>query len=144
MPHTVTSRLARVFGRLSLALMLACGVLFLALPAQAQRHGGGGFHGGGGWHGYGGWRGGYCCGLGFGFWGWPYYPYPYYPDYYGYPDYYPPVAPAVGVPQAPAAPAGAPAASNMWYYCDSSKAYYPYVQTCSTAWRQVPATPPKQ
>ena len=140
MPHTAISRLARVFGRLGLALMLACGVLFLALPAQAQRHGGGGFHGGGGWHG-GGWRGGYCCGLGFGFWGWPYYPYPYYPDYYGYPDYYPPVAPAMGVPQAPATAAPA---QSMWYYCDSSKAYYPYVQTCSTAWRQVPATPPRQ
>ncbi|HYB58490.1 MAG TPA: hypothetical protein VEK12_20190 [Alphaproteobacteria bacterium] len=137
MPHTVISRLARVFGRLGLALMLALGVLFLALPAQAQRHGGGGWHGG--------WHGGYCCGLGFGFWGWPYYyPYPYYPDYYAYPDYYPPVAPAVVAPPAPAAPAGAPAASNMWYYCDNPKGYYPYVQNCSTAWRQVPATPPKQ
>lgn len=138
MPHTLPSHLARVFGRLGLALMLACGVLFLALPAQAQRHGGGGWHGGG-WHG--GWHGGYCCGLGFGFWGWPYYPYPYYPDYYTYPDYYPPVAPATVVPQAPATAAPA---QSMWYYCDNPKGYYPYVQNCSTAWRPVPATPPKQ
>jgi hypothetical protein len=29
-----------------------------------------------------------------------------------------------------------------WYYCDNPKGYYPYVATCSGAWRQVPAQPP--
>ena len=60
------------------------------------------------------------------------------------------VAPPAGyVEQGPAAPpvqAGAPAASPAggatWYYCDSSKAYYPYVSECKEGWREVPATPP--
>ncbi|HUI17850.1 MAG TPA: hypothetical protein VL244_09310 [Alphaproteobacteria bacterium] len=125
------SRLMRALGRLALVLMLGGGALVLALPAQAAWHGG-----------HGGWHGG-CCGWGWGpylgFYGWPGYPYPYYPDY----AYYPPAAPVVAVPAAPAAPAAAPAAANTWYYCSDSKAYYPYVQTCASAWSQVPATPPK-
>ena len=127
-------RLLRALARFALVVMLGGGALFLALPAQADWHGHGGWHGG--------WHGGYCCGIGLGFWGWPAYPYPYYPDYYAYP-YYPPAAPAVAVPAAPAAPATAPAAANTWYYCSESKAYYPYVQTCASAWQPVPATPPK-
>ena len=42
---------------------------------------------------------------------------------------------------APGAPGGAPAGGN-WYYCDSSKTYYPYAQSCPEGWRSVPATPP--
>jgi hypothetical protein len=146
MRHTAISLLARAFGRLGLALMLACGALFLTLPAQAAGpggHGGHGGHGGGHFGGHGGWHGGWGGGWGpwVGFWGWPYYPYAYYPDYL-YPGYYPPVAPTAVVPQAPAAPAAAPAQS-MWYYCDNPKGYYPYVQSCSTGWRQVPTIPPK-
>lgn len=34
-----------------------------------------------------------------------------------------------------------PAAQN-WYYCDSAKAYYPYVESCAEGWRAVPSTPP--
>jgi len=49
----------------------------------------------------------------------------------------PPVAQTVPAP-APAAPP-APA---MWYYCESAKAYYPYVAECKEGWREVPATPP--
>ena len=138
------SRLLRAFGRLALVLMLGGGALVLAQPAQAEGRGGG-FHGGGfggGFHG-GGFRGG-CCGWGWGpyvgYYGWPYYPYPYYPDY----AYYPPVAAAPTPTLAPGAPAVAPAAANTWYYCSDSKGYYPYVQTCASAWRQVPATPPTQ
>ncbi len=49
----------------------------------------------------------------------------------------------------PPAPPGAPGSSmpapppGTWYYCDSSKAYYPYVAECPTGWRVVPATPPR-
>ena len=50
----------------------------------------------------------------------------------------PPEAPALA--QAPAtAPTPGPA---NWYYCDSAKGYYPYVQQCPEGWRSVPATPP--
>jgi hypothetical protein len=45
-------------------------------------------------------------------------------------------------PPAPAAPAASPAAGT-WYYCESSRTYYPYVQECKEGWRQVPATPPR-
>lgn len=87
---------------------------------------------------------------------WYFYPQPVYP----YPDpYTPPVvvqqqpatvvvapqAPVVVAPQtapvAPQAPAAAPAPQS-WYYCEASRAYYPYVSTCAAGWKQVPATPP--
>ena len=70
---------------------------------------------------------------------WYFYPRPVYP----YPDpYTPPVvvvqptapAPAPVVPSTPPAP-------QFWYYCDASKTYYPYVQSCPGGWRMVPATP---
>lgn len=82
---------------------------------------------------------------------WYFYPSPVYP----YPDPYvppmvaapqPPVVvqqqpPVVVAPQPPvtAAPQ-APQAQN-WYYCEDSKTYYPYVNTCNSGWKQVPATP---
>jgi hypothetical protein len=64
----------------------------------------------------------------------------------------PPAPPAPPAPQAPpapvapsAAPAGPPAqsAGATWYYCDSAKAYYPYVPECKEGWRPVPASPPQ-
>ncbi len=71
-----------------------------------------------------------------------YYPPPYY--YYPAPYYYYPApvyaAPAPAAPAAPAAPSAAPAPS--WYYCESSRAYYPYVRECPGGWQQVPASPP--
>jgi hypothetical protein len=48
-------------------------------------------------------------------------------------------APAQPPVAAPAAPSPAP---GTWYYCDSTKTYYPYVQECKEGWRAVPATPP--
>jgi hypothetical protein len=60
--------------------------------------------------------------------------------------------PPAGVAEAAAAPAAAPApavagaapsASATWYYCESSKTYYPYVSECKEGWRVVPATPPQ-
>ena len=78
-----------------------------------------------------------------------YYPYPVAPaPYYYYPP--PPVVVQPSPPvqyveqgQQPVADPGAPAQQpGMWYYCDSAKAYYPYVKQCAGAWRPVPATPP--
>lgn len=65
---------------------------------------------------------------------WMFYPQPVYP--------YPPVV----VQPAPVEPViiqPAPqTTAQNWYYCDSAKAYYPYVQACTEGWRAVPATPP--
>jgi Family of unknown function (DUF6515) len=52
-----------------------------------------------------------------------------------------PVAPPPQAPPPQAAPAPQ-AAPGTWYYCESAKAYYPYVNECKEAWKQVPATPP--
>jgi hypothetical protein len=44
-------------------------------------------------------------------------------------------------PQAAApAPGGAP--SGTWYYCASTKTYYPYASSCAEGWQSVPAAPP--
>jgi hypothetical protein len=70
-----------------------------------------------------GWHGGR-----FGWWwagpDWYWYPAPIYYDY-------PPPADYVY-------PAG-PAPQPTWYYCDSAKGYYPYVQSCPGGWRAVAA-----
>ena len=69
------------------------------------------------------------------------------PYYYAPPPvvYAPPpvvYAPPPPVIYAPAQPAYVSQNSQVWYYCDNPKGYYPYVQNCSTAWRTVAATPP--
>ena len=105
------------------------------------------------WHGSGpGWWGwGLGLGLGLGLEAeylanpYLYEPYPGY--YYPYPGYDFPVTPPsqVVAPPPPAAggppaPGSAPPAS--WFYCDSAKTYFPYVQNCPEPWRIVPAAPP--
>ncbi len=78
------------------------------------------------------------------------------PMYYPYvpppPVYYYPAAPVVveplapmqyveqGQPVADGSPAQQP--GTWYYYCESAKAYYPYVKQCAAGWREVPATPP--
>jgi len=129
----------------------------LSLPVAAQSHGGSGAHSGGsvhaggphsgagGWHG-GGWRGGgpHWWGVGLGWDAW-YFGYPYFG--YPYPGYYYPYAPPTVVvapttqPEATEAPQNPPPVAN-WYYCASTKTYYPYVRQCAEAWQVVPATPP--
>lgn len=132
------------------------------LTASAQHH-----HGG--WHGdirvfevrdlhhwhSGAWRHSWHGGR-LGWWwvvggAWYFYPEPVYP----YPDpYRPPVvvveqAPPVVVQQAPAPvqvvpvqpPAAVPAAPQFWYYCEAAKGYYPYVASCPSGWKTVPAAP---
>lgn len=73
--------------------------------------------------------------YGYGYYG--YRPYPYY-----YPAYYPaPVvvqqAPTVYVEQAQAQPQ----AGGSWYYCQDSRAYYPYVKECPSGWQPVAPQP---
>lgn len=71
--------------------------------------------------------------------GGPIYPWhsPFRPPYY----YYPPV---IAVPTSPPPltayieqASEAPPAESYWYYCNSSRAYYPYVQQCPEAWQKV-------
>ncbi len=81
---------------------------------------------------------------------WYFYPRPMYP----YPDpYTPPVViveqsqPPVQIPAPPAPPvqyAQPPAPqpqAQFWYYCESSKTYYPYAPSCKEEWKKVPAMP---
>jgi hypothetical protein len=119
----------------------------LSMPTAAS-HGGGGGHGGGGWHGGEGWHGGrggpgwWGLGLGLG-WETAYIGDPYFYNYYSYPYPYPyPVyeQPYPGYVQPATVPAQPPA--QFWYYCASTKGYYPYVPSCTEAWQPVPALPP--
>jgi hypothetical protein len=71
---------------------------------------------------------------------WYFYPRPIYP----YPDPYVPSIiierqPPVVIQQTPPATTPSPA---YWYYCETSNAYYPYVESCPSGWKKVPATPP--
>lgn len=145
--------------RLRLAIPLAplMGALALAIPAQAAPPSGGQHHFDSGahsdfHHGFHGHDHHFHDGFGFGFgfwdpwWGWGSadywgYPYPYAYPYYPYPPYPAYYAPPPG-PQAQGSNqiAGAPP-PQYWYYCDNPQGYYPYVQNCGTAWRQVAATP---
>jgi hypothetical protein len=85
--------------------------------------------------------------------GYPY-PYPdpaygYPPDGYGAPDGYGPPE-GYGPPAAyseqgddddygPDADDQGPPQQQSWYYCDASRTYYPYVKSCDSGWRAVPA-----
>jgi hypothetical protein len=117
-------------------ISLVAGALLLttAAPSMAWR--------GGHWHG-GGTR--VFVGVGVGpVWGYPYWGYPY---YYYPPPYYSYGPPAVVVQQpstyvqqdtVQGAPAQAPQPQAYWYFCASSQAYYPSVQSCSEPWVKVP------
>ena len=63
---------------------------------------------------------------------------------YGYPPTVVtvPTAPPIYIQQAPAPPVVQQIQSNYWYYCESSKSYYPYVRECASGWQQVEPTPP--
>jgi hypothetical protein len=78
-------------------------------------------------------------GLGFGFgpyWGWP-------GPYYYPPAYYPPAV-IVASPPAPTqyVERAEPPQAGYWYYCESSRGYYPYVKECPGGWKAVPPAPP--
>jgi hypothetical protein len=63
----------------------------------------------------------------------------YFPPSYYYPPpvYYPP-APPVYIEQ----PQYQPQSQAYWYYCPSSRAYYPHVQSCASGWQRVAPQPP--
>jgi hypothetical protein len=58
----------------------------------------------------------------------------------GYPDPYTP-PPTVIIQPAPQTVPNTPPPTQYWYYCDASRTYYPYVQSCPGGWRMVPAAP---
>lgn len=122
------------------ALAVAAALPSTAALADGYRH-----HG---HHGHGGHFGFY---IGAPIWGPSYYPYE--PAY----AYYPPTR-VITVPAAPtvyveraappvyverdaysAAPSGQ---SDWWYYCGSSRSYYPYVRECRDGWQRVAPLPP--
>jgi hypothetical protein len=81
----------------------------------------------------------------------PVYPYPTYVTNEVFIDPVPP-PPAIVVAPPPPPPPPAPVVVQVapqptapppqfWYYCDNPAGYYPYVASCSTPWREVPATP---
>lgn len=105
-------------------------------------HGGfhhGGFHHGGGFHG--------SVFIGGPWWGGPWwwgpayvYPYPYWYYPYAYAPY--PPASVEGSSVYIQKPSGSSEqAEGYWYYCESAKVYYPYVDTCPEAWIKVPPAP---
>jgi hypothetical protein len=71
-------------------------------------------------------------------WGPAYYPSPY---FYSPPPVIvlPPPQPQVYIEQSPqpvqAAPP--PVEQQYWYYCSTTKSYYPYVKECSVGWQKV-------
>jgi len=136
-------------------------MIFLALPAAAEPRDREGRDHGGGWHGDiqhfehhdlgrwrdGRWRHGWHDDR-IGWWWvagglWYFSPAPVYP----YPDpYVPPVVvqqapPTVVIQQAPPATIP-PQPPQNWYYCEPSRAYYPYASSCPVEWKLVPATSP--
>ncbi|PYM24278.1 MAG: hypothetical protein DMD78_09610 [Candidatus Rokuibacteriota bacterium] len=115
----------------TVALLLVALLLVFAEPSLAWR----------GQH-----HGGTRVFIGFG----GYYPYyPYYPYWYYPPPYYTYSPPPVVVQEPPVyvqqpqqssvTVAPAPSAPEAyWYYCPSSRGYYPSVQTCPETWVKVP------
>jgi hypothetical protein len=79
-------------------------------------------------------HGGVYVGIG-PFW-WAPYPYGWYPGpyYYGYPP--------VVIVEPPPVYVEMPPPTHYWYYCAPSQTYYPYVQTCTEPWIEVPARRP--
>ena len=134
------------------AVALISGTMFLAVAGGAAQANGGS-------HRHGGAR--VSIGVSFGIPYRPVYPvvYPgyvhrpvhYRPVYYYYPTVYRPlvVSPstvyieqpryeAPPAPQSMVPPAGsAPQAQQYWYYCNDSRAYYPWVQQCASPWQRV-------
>ena len=62
---------------------------------------------------------------------WWYYPPPYYSPYYVY-------QPAPIIQEQPVYVERPAPPESYWYYCPSSKAYYPSVSSCGEAWIKVP------
>lgn len=140
---------------LILSLSLLTLMSGLVSPVQADgRHGWKGRHGWGGriehferhdmnrWRG-GNWHHGRHNGH-LGWWWvvagiWYFYPERVYP----YPDPYRPSVVVLNPPE-PAPVITPQPVQQVWYYCDAAGAYYPYVPSCPSGWRAVPAEPPQR
>ena len=70
-----------------------------------------------------------------------YYRGPYYASYPTVVEVVPSV-PTVYIEQPQTAQTAAPDAGSWWYYCNESRAYYPYVKECPSPWQRVSPTPP--
>jgi hypothetical protein len=100
------------------------------------------WHDGYWYHGYRGGRFGWWWNTG-GFW------YPYAQPVYPYPEpYQPPVIYQQrgdvdnDIDSAQPEPESTAAPTQIWYYyCRSTKSYFPYVSSCAEGWQEVPATP---
>lgn len=138
-----------LLGLGAIVLALVAAIPLEAVAQHRDHRGGYGSHGGR--HNVHQWRGGnwhHGSHLGRIGWWWivdgMYYPYarPAYP----YPEYV--STQTIVVEQAPQVVVQSPqpvptqSATQMWHYCDAAQMYYPYVTTCSSGWRAVPATPP--
>jgi len=140
---------------LLVAALVGLGIAAVCVPAEAAPPPpGGGYYRGPVY--YGGYRGPYWGGywgprVTFGYYGGPWGWGPGYWGGWGYPygwGYSAP--PVVVVPSQPQvyverdeAPQAAPPAQQWWYWCASSRAYYPYVSACSEGWQRVPPQPPQ-
>ncbi len=112
----------------AIALLMVLVLLVSAGSGFAWNRGGGFHHGGFRGHGVVVVGPGCCWGP---WWGWGYYP----PPYYYYPQ------PQVVVQPAPIYVEREPQPQppeSFWYYCPSTRAYYPSVQSCGEAWVKVP------
>lgn len=149
--NTAQQQCKSMISKTVLTVLATVGLLALA-PAVAQAGNvgwavsvGGGYGGyGGGWRpaAYGpGWGGGWGPGWRGGYYG-PGYGYPYAATYYAPPVVYaaPPVV-TYAAPQQPMVLASQPQAP-IWYYCEASDQYFPYVQSCASGWQTRPAMPP--
>jgi hypothetical protein len=133
-------------------VILAALLLISATPGHTDRgghgyrgHGHGGHGHRGHWHGghghRGHWHGGARVFISPSFVV-PFGPYwrPYW-EPYGYPPVV--VAPSPRVYVQPSSPVAVqPPPPSYWYYCEESRAYYPYVEQCPGGWRTVTPTPP--
>jgi hypothetical protein len=116
-------------GLIYLIVLFITGLMVEGVQAGVHGYYGGsghGFYGGRGHGYYGGWGAGIYLGVPLGL-GWPGYPYGYYP--------YP--APPVVVQQAPVYVQPQQEEAYYWYYCQSPKGYYPYVNNCPAGWMKV-------
>ena len=135
----ILARFTQRGTKMKKTVFIAISIIALLLVSTLSGYAWGPYYGGGGWRGHGWWGGprvGVWVGPGWGpWWGAPGYwgvPYPYYAT--------PPVAveqsPPVYVQQDPQSEQ-----QYYWYYCQRSRAYYPYVKECPDGWQRVAPSP---